>query len=81
MVKSFVRSHLPEAQLKEAEVGDIVYSLPVYNSHNAPGYRSLLSGLDRNLEALKLGCYGISDTTLEEVKGTRVLTLKHLKIL
>ncbi|XP_046700800.1 glucosylceramide transporter ABCA12-like [Silurus meridionalis] len=66
-VKSFVHAHLPEAQLKVGEVGDIVYSLPVYNSHNASSYRSLLSGLDHNLEALQLGCYGISDTTLEEV--------------
>ncbi|KAM9487078.1 uncharacterized protein abca12 [Clarias gariepinus] len=66
-VKEFIQSHLPEAQLKEGEVGDITYSLPVYNSHNASAYRSLLSGLDRNLEALQLGCYGISDTTLEEV--------------
>ncbi|MCJ8732883.1 hypothetical protein PDJAM_G00216800 [Pangasius djambal] len=67
MVKEFVHSHLPEAQLKEGEVGDIVYSLPVYNSHNASAYRSLLSGLDHNLEALQLGGYGVSDTTLEEV--------------
>ncbi|MCI4378826.1 hypothetical protein PGIGA_G00219950 [Pangasianodon gigas] len=67
MVKEFVHSHLPEARLKEGEVGDIVYSLPVYNSHNASAYRSLLSGLDRNLEALQLGGYGVSDTTLEEV--------------
>ncbi|XP_058249175.1 uncharacterized protein abca12 [Hemibagrus wyckioides] len=67
MVKSFVHAHLPEAQLKEGEVGDIVYSLPVYNSQNASAYRSLLCALDHNLEALQLGCYGISDTTLEEV--------------
>ncbi|XP_027022078.2 uncharacterized protein abca12 [Tachysurus fulvidraco] len=67
MVKSFVHTHLPEAQLKEGAMGDIVYSLPVYNSQNASAYRSLLCGLDHNLEALQLGCYGISDTTLEEV--------------
>ncbi|XP_060733092.1 uncharacterized protein abca12 isoform X2 [Tachysurus vachellii] len=67
LVKSFVHTHLPEAQLKEGAAGDIVYSLPVYNSQNASAYRSLLCGLDHNLEALQLGCYGISDTTLEEV--------------
>ncbi|KAF5903388.1 ATP-binding cassette sub-family A member 12, partial [Clarias magur] len=66
-VKTFIQSHLPEAELKEADMGDIVYSLPVYNSQNASVYRSLLNGLDQNLEALQLGCYGISDTTLEEV--------------
>lgn len=64
---------MPEAQLKKGEVGDIVYSLPVYSSHNASAYRSLLSGLDHNLEALQLGCYGISDTTLEEVRDTHTL--------
>ncbi|XP_076849875.1 uncharacterized protein abca12 [Brachyhypopomus gauderio] len=66
-VKAFIHSHLPEAQLKERGVGDVVYSLPAYNSQNAEAYRSLLTGLDKNLDALQLGCYGISDTTLEEV--------------
>ncbi|XP_066541950.1 glucosylceramide transporter ABCA12 [Hoplias malabaricus] len=67
VVKTFIHSHMPDAQLKEGEVGDIVYSLPAYSSQNASAYRSLLTGLDRNLDALQLGCYGISDTTLEEV--------------
>uniref|UniRef100_A0A4W4HCX6 ATP-binding cassette, sub-family A (ABC1), member 12 n=1 Tax=Electrophorus electricus TaxID=8005 RepID=A0A4W4HCX6_ELEEL len=66
-VKAYIHSHLPEARLKDREVGDIVYSLPAYNSQNAGAYRSLLTGLDKNLETLQLGCYGISDTTLEEV--------------
>uniref|UniRef100_A0AAR2LEQ5 ABC transporter domain-containing protein n=1 Tax=Pygocentrus nattereri TaxID=42514 RepID=A0AAR2LEQ5_PYGNA len=66
-VKAFIHSHMPEAQQKEGEMGDMVYSLPAYSSQNASAYRSLLTGLDRNLNALQLGCYGISDTTLEEV--------------
>ncbi|KAI1885293.1 hypothetical protein AGOR_G00218660 [Albula goreensis] len=66
-VKAFIQLHLPEAHLKEGDVGDMVYSLPPFNSHNAQAYHSLLTGLDQNLEALQLGCYGISDTTLEEV--------------
>lgn len=77
MVKSFVHAHLPEAQLKEGEVGDIIYSLPVYNSQNASAYRSLLCALDHNLDALQLGCYGISDTTLEEVRHTHTHTFIH----
>uniref|UniRef100_A0A671U5U1 ATP binding cassette subfamily A member 12 n=1 Tax=Sparus aurata TaxID=8175 RepID=A0A671U5U1_SPAAU len=60
-------SHVPEARLKEAQGGDLVYSLPSFGSSNASSYRSLLTALDSNLDALQLGGYGISDTTLEEV--------------
>ncbi|KAL4616614.1 ATP-binding cassette sub-family A member 12, partial [Arapaima gigas] len=66
-VKAFVQSYIPEAQLKEGEVGDIIYTLPPFSSQNAVAYHSLLTNLDKNLDALQLGCYGISDTTLEEV--------------
>uniref|UniRef100_A0A8B9KAB8 ATP-binding cassette, sub-family A (ABC1), member 12 n=1 Tax=Astyanax mexicanus TaxID=7994 RepID=A0A8B9KAB8_ASTMX len=67
-VKAFILSHMPEARQKEGEVGDVVYCLPAYSSQNAPAYRSLLTSLDKNLDSLQLGCYGISDTTLEEVR-------------
>lgn len=66
-LKSFVQAHVPEARLKEAQGGDLVYSLPPFTSSNASSYRSLLTALDSNLDALQLGGYGISDTTLEEV--------------
>nr|XP_023682414.1 ATP-binding cassette sub-family A member 12 isoform X2 [Paramormyrops kingsleyae] len=66
-VKAFVQSYIPEAHLKEGEVGDMVFMLPPFSSQNALAYRTLLSNLDSNLDALQLGCYGISDTTLEEV--------------
>ncbi|KAJ8352847.1 hypothetical protein SKAU_G00243230 [Synaphobranchus kaupii] len=66
-VKAFIQSHLPEARVKEGDVGDVVYALPPFASHNAEAYHTLLTGLDQNLDALQLGCYGISDTTLEEV--------------
>uniref|UniRef100_G3NTA6 ATP-binding cassette, sub-family A (ABC1), member 12 n=1 Tax=Gasterosteus aculeatus aculeatus TaxID=481459 RepID=G3NTA6_GASAC len=66
-LKAFVQAHVPEARLKEALGGDLVYSLPPFTSSNAPSYRSLLTALDSNLDALQLGGYGISDTTLEEV--------------
>uniref|UniRef100_A0A674CCR5 ATP binding cassette subfamily A member 12 n=1 Tax=Salmo trutta TaxID=8032 RepID=A0A674CCR5_SALTR len=66
-VKTFIQSYMPDARLKEAEMGDVVYSLPPFSSSNAEAYRSLLSSLDSNLDLLQLGCYGISDTTLEEV--------------
>lgn len=66
-LKSFIQAHIPEACLKEAHGGDLVYSLPPFTSSNASSYRSLLTALDSNLDALQLGGYGISDTTLEEV--------------
>lgn len=66
-MKAFIQAHIPEARLKEAHGGDLVYSLPPFNSSNASSYRSLLTTLDANLEDLQLGGYGISDTTLEEV--------------
>ncbi|XP_070831676.1 uncharacterized protein abca12 [Chaetodon trifascialis] len=66
-LKSFIQAHVPEARLKEAQGGDLVYSLPPFTSSNASSYRSLLTALDSNLDALQLGGYGISDTTLEEV--------------
>lgn len=66
-LKSFIQAHVPEARLKEAQRGDLVYSLPPFSSSNASSYRSLLTALDSNLDDLHLGGYGISDTTLEEV--------------
>ncbi|XP_023284363.1 ATP-binding cassette sub-family A member 12 [Seriola lalandi dorsalis] len=66
-LKAFIQAHVPEARLKEAQGGDLVYSLPPFTSSNASSYRSLLTALDSNLDALQLGGYGISDTTLEEV--------------
>ncbi|XP_043104736.1 uncharacterized protein abca12 isoform X2 [Puntigrus tetrazona] len=66
-LRAFIQSYLPDAQQKEGEVGDVVYALPPYTPRNAAAYHSLLTGLDQNLDKLQLGCYGISDTTLEEV--------------
>ncbi|XP_034550567.1 uncharacterized protein abca12 [Notolabrus celidotus] len=66
-LKAFIQAHVPEARLKEAQGGDLVYSLPPFTSSNASSYRSLLTALDSNLDALQLGGYGVSDTTLEEV--------------
>ncbi|XP_037645999.1 uncharacterized protein abca12 isoform X4 [Sebastes umbrosus] len=66
-LKDFIQAHVPAARLKEAHGGDLIYSLPPFTSSNASSYRSLLTALDSNLDALQLGGYGISDTTLEEV--------------
>ncbi|XP_019750907.1 uncharacterized protein abca12 [Hippocampus comes] len=66
-MKAFIQAHVPEARLKEAQGGDLIYSLPPFTSSSASSYSSLLTALDANLDDLQLGGYGISDTTLEEV--------------
>uniref|UniRef100_A0A8C4GN07 ATP-binding cassette, sub-family A (ABC1), member 12 n=1 Tax=Dicentrarchus labrax TaxID=13489 RepID=A0A8C4GN07_DICLA len=76
-LKTFIQAHVPEARLKEAQGGDLVYSLPPFTSSNASSYRSLLTALDSNLDALQLGGYGISDTTLEEVNLYTHTHTKH----
>nr|XP_060637352.1 glucosylceramide transporter ABCA12 [Anolis sagrei ordinatus] len=66
-VTAMIQSHLPEAYLKEDIGGELVYVLPKFNSKVSPAYQSLLRGLDNGLSDLHIGCYGISDSTVEEV--------------
>ncbi|XP_077472726.1 uncharacterized protein abca12 [Stigmatopora argus] len=66
-MKAFIQTHIPEARLKEAQGGDLIYTLPQFSSSNASSYSSLLTALDANLDDLQLAGYGVSDTTLEEV--------------
>ncbi|XP_062972176.1 glucosylceramide transporter ABCA12 [Elgaria multicarinata webbii] len=66
-VTAMIQSHLPDAFLKEDIGGELVYALPPFNSKVSSAYQSLLSGLDSGLSDLHIGCYGISDSTVEEV--------------
>ncbi|XP_043381517.1 glucosylceramide transporter ABCA12 [Chelonia mydas] len=66
-VTSLIQSHLPEAYLKEDVGGELVYVLPPFNSRVSGAYQSLLRALDTGLSDLHIGCYGISDSTVEEV--------------
>uniref|UniRef100_A0A803TPX1 ATP binding cassette subfamily A member 12 n=1 Tax=Anolis carolinensis TaxID=28377 RepID=A0A803TPX1_ANOCA len=66
-VTAMIQSHLPEAYLKEDIGGELVYVLPKFNSKVSSAYQSLLRGLDNGLSDLHIGCYGISDSTVEEV--------------
>ncbi|CAM4633927.1 unnamed protein product [Caretta caretta] len=66
-VTSLIQSHLPEAYLKEDVGGELVYVLPPFNSRVSGAYQSLLKALDTGLSDLHIGCYGISDSTVEEV--------------
>ncbi|XP_019410082.1 PREDICTED: ATP-binding cassette sub-family A member 12 [Crocodylus porosus] len=66
-VTSMIQSHLPEAYLKEDIGGELKYVLPPFNSRVSGAYQSLLKALDTSLNDLHIGCYGISDSTMEEV--------------
>nr|XP_030708684.1 ATP-binding cassette sub-family A member 12 isoform X1 [Globicephala melas] len=66
-VTAVIQSHLPEAYLKEDIGGELVYVLPPFSTNVSGAYLSLLRTLDNGLSDLNIGCYGISDTTMEEV--------------
>ncbi|KAF4014147.1 hypothetical protein G4228_005234 [Cervus hanglu yarkandensis] len=66
-VTAMIQSHLPDAYLKEDIGGELVYVLPPFSTKVSGAYLSLLRALDRGLGDLNIGCYGISDTTVEEV--------------
>ncbi|XP_075141496.1 glucosylceramide transporter ABCA12, partial [Leptodactylus fuscus] len=66
-VTALIQSHIPEASLKEDVGGELVYVLPPFSAEISGAYLSLLRALDTSLDDLHIGCYGISDTTIEEV--------------
>ncbi|XP_077011154.1 glucosylceramide transporter ABCA12 isoform X2 [Tamandua tetradactyla] len=66
-VTAMIQSHLPEAYLKEDIGGELVYVLPPFSTKVSGAYLSLLRALDKGMSYLNIGCYGISDTTVEEV--------------
>ncbi|XP_077128378.1 glucosylceramide transporter ABCA12 [Ranitomeya variabilis] len=66
-VTALIQSHIPEAKLKEDVGGELAYVLPPFSAEVSSAYLSLLHDLDNNLSDLHIGCYGISDTTIEEV--------------
>ncbi|XP_008052045.1 ATP-binding cassette sub-family A member 12 [Carlito syrichta] len=66
-VTAMIQSHLPGAYLKEDIGGELVYVLPPFSTKVSGAYLSLLRALDNGMGHLNIGCYGISDTTVEEV--------------
>eukprot|EP00069_Balaena_mysticetus_P005171 bmy_17771T0 len=75
-VTAVIQSHLPEAYLKEDIGGELVYVLPPFSTKVSGAYLSLLRTLDNGLSDLNIGCYGISDTTMEEKNND--MSLEHL---
>lgn len=76
-VTAMIQSHLPEAYLKEDIGGELVYVLPPFSTKVSGAYLSLLRALDKGMGKLNIGCYGISDTTVEEVCG-QLLTARSI---
>ncbi|MBZ3879909.1 ATP-binding cassette sub-family A member 12 [Sciurus carolinensis] len=85
-VTAMIQSHLPEAYLKEDIGGELVYVLPPFSTKVSGAYLSLLRALDQGMGDLNIGCYGISDTTVEEVflnltkesQKNSAMSLEHL---
>lgn len=67
--------HVPEARLVEDLGHELTYVLP-YQSAKDGAFVELFHELDDRLTDLGISSYGISDTTLEEVRGS--LPLRNL---
>ena len=65
-VTSFIKSYIPAAQLVENVGSELTYVLPAEMAREGH-FQDLFEELDRNLDKLHIGSYGVSDTTLEEV--------------
>ena len=68
VVTAFIKKHVPEAVLKENFGAEMTYQLPD-DKHTLSNFEILFDDLDANLLQLGISSYGISDTTLEEVRG------------
>lgn len=67
LVTSFFKSYIPSAQLVENIGSELTYVLPAEMAREGH-FQDLFEELDKNLDKLHIGSYGVSDTTLEEVK-------------
>lgn len=66
-VTSFIRKHVPGARLEESFGAEMTYQLPD-DVDSLRSFEKLFDDLDRNKIELNVASYGISDTTLEEVR-------------
>ena len=65
-VTSFIKSYIPSAQLVENVGSELTYVLPAEMAREGR-FQDMFEELDKNLDKLHIGNYGVSDTTLEEV--------------
>ena len=66
MVTSFIKSFIPSAKLAENVGSELTYVLPAEMAREGR-FQDLFEELDKSLDNLHIGSYGVSDTTLEEV--------------
>ncbi|KGL85400.1 ATP-binding cassette sub-family A member 13, partial [Tinamus guttatus] len=65
-VTSLVQTHIPEAFLKDSSGTELTYVIP--ERVDKTSFKGLFQALDENLHHLHVTGYGISDTTLEELR-------------
>lgn len=73
LISKVIFKHVPEARLVEDLGHELTYVLP-YQSAKDGAFVELFHELDDRLTDLGISSYGISDTTLEEVRSTTELT-------
>lgn len=72
LISNVIFKHVPEARLVEDLGHELTYVLP-YQSAKDGAFVELFHELDDRLTDLGISSYGISDTTLEEVRSSREL--------
>ena len=65
-VTSLIKSYIPTAQMVENIGSELTYVLPSEETKEGR-FQDLFEELDKSLNKLHIGSYGVSDTTLEEV--------------
>lgn len=73
LISNVIFKHVPEARLVEDLGHEITYVLP-YQSAKDGAFVELFHELDDRLTDLGISSYGISDTTLEEVRSSQEFT-------
>lgn len=73
LISNVIFKHVPEARLVEDLGHELTYVLP-YQSAKDGAFVELFHELDDRLTDLGISSYGISDTTLEEVRSRQGLT-------
>lgn len=69
-ITALVHHHVPQARLIEAIGQELTYLLPSRN-FQPRAYASLFRELEETLVDIGLSSFGVSDTSLEEVRGKK----------
>lgn len=79
-ITALVHHHVPEARLIEAIGQELTYLLPNRN-FQPRAYASLFRELEETLVDIGLSSFGVSDTSLEEVRGIKSKkSIIHLQV-